>query len=163
MKEKKKISEEQALFRLAAYCSKAERAESDVRKKLLLWEFDEEVQNRVLKHLKQENYLSEIRFCKSFVNDKMRFNKWGRNKIIFELKKKRIPDSLINQTFENLEVDNFDETLNYILTNKQKTVKGKDEYDKRNKLIRFGLSRGYTMDQVIKCVNKLTGTSDDDF
>ena len=93
----------------------------------------------------------------------MRFNKWGRNKIVFELKKKRISESLINSTFENLDCGSFEETLAQILVTKQKSVKAKDDYDKRNKLIRFGLSRGYTMTEVIAAVSKLMGGIDDDF
>lgn len=163
MKKSTPPTEAQALPRIAAYCSKAERAEYDVVKKLTTWGLDDDATQRIVKRLKQENFLSDSRFCESFIKDKMRFNKWGRNKIIFELKKKRIAESLISQTFEDLENDEFEENLLRLLSNKQKSVKGKDDYDKRNKLIRFGLGRGYTMDQVLACINKLVNTVDEDF
>lgn len=156
-----KLSEGQALARIAAYCSKAERCKSEVLKKLKGWELEEDASMRIMERLIKENFLNEERFCASFVKDKMRFNKWGKNKIVFELKKKFIPESLIQSAFEEMDMDEFDDTLLQILKTKQKSVKGKDDYDKRNKLIRFALGRGYSMDQTLKAVNKLMGSADD--
>lgn len=156
-----KVSEGNALARVAAYCSKGERCKSDVLKKLKTWELEEDAIARIMERLVKENFLNEERFCASFVKDKMRFNKWGKNKIVFELKRKYIPDSLIQSAFEDLVVDEFEETLMQILKTKQRSVKGKDDYDRRNKLIRFALGRGYTMDQVLKAVENLMGAADD--
>lgn len=163
-----KLSEEQALYRIAVFCSKAERAESDILKKLSTWELEPSACYRIINHLKKENYLNEERFCRSFVNDKMRFNRWGRNKIIFELKKKRISENLIQNVLAEIEdqetEDTFESQLESLILNKMKTVKGKDKYDIRNKLLRFALGRGFTIDQSIKCINKLMNESfEDDF
>lgn len=160
-----KLTEAQALHRVATYCSKAERAESDVRKKLANWELLDEEVSRIVSRLKKENYLNEERFCKSFVRDKMRFNKWGRNKIVFELKKKRVAESIIQSTLSELldeDGNSFELHLMQILETKERSVKAKDIYDKRNKLLRFALGRGFTMEQSLKCVNKLLNTSADD-
>lgn len=161
-----KLTEAQALHRVATYCSKAERAESDVRKKLANWELLDDEISRIIARLKKENYLNEERFCKSFVRDKMRFNKWGRNKIIFELKKKRISEPIIQSTLSKLLEENensFEIHLMQILETKERSVKAKDIYDKRNKLLRFALGRGFTMEQSLKCVNKLLKTSTDEY
>ncbi|SHF52838.1 regulatory protein RecX [Dysgonomonas macrotermitis] len=157
-----KYSESQALVKMAAYCSKAERAEADVRRKLTLWEVENEPMERIIDRLKKENYLNEERFCRSFIKDKMLFNKWGRTKIVFELKRKQISEQVINISFSEFEVAHFEESLLKILTTKAKSVKAKDDYDKKNKLIRFALGRGYSYEQILRCLSKILDTNNDE-
>ncbi len=157
-----KLSEPIALNRIAAYCSKAERCEWDVRRKLKAWELEEDEIARIVKRLKDERFLSDERFCRSFINDKMRFNKWGKTKIVFELRKRNISSSVYQPILDDFEDESFNEQLESILKVKLKTVKGKDDYDRRNKLIRFALGRGFSMDAVLKMVSKLLKTDYDD-
>lgn len=152
-----KLTEPQALNRAAAYCSKAERCEWDVRKKLLAWELENDVVKRILDRLKKERYLDNARFSRSFINDKLKFNKWGKAKIIFELKKRQIPESIYNSILDEFSGDEFEEQLMHILSVKIKSVKAKNDYEKKSKLIRFALGRGFSMDLAIRCVNKLLG------
>ncbi len=158
-----RYSESQALPKIAAYCSKAERAESDVRKKLLGWELDEDSRDRIIIRLKKENFLNEERYCRSFIKDKIQFNKWGKVKIVFELKKKRITESTINSCFEEIESSDFETPLMKILINKAKSVKASNDYEKWTKLVRFGLSRGYSFDQIKKCLSKILDTDGEDY
>lgn len=157
-----KLTEPRALNRIASYCSKAERCEMDVRRKLVCWELTEDEISRIVKRLYDEKFLNKERFCKSFIIDKTKFNKWGKTKIIFELKKRKIPESVYLPILEEFGDEDFDEQLEKILTTKIKNVKAKDEYDKRNKLIRFALGRGFSMDATIKCVNKLLNSNYED-
>jgi len=159
-----KLSELQALNRMANYCSRAERCEFDVRKKLIAWELPQDAIIRIIDRLKKERYLDDSRYAKSFINDKLKFNKWGKTKIIFELRKRSIPESIYNPVFEELSGDEFEEQLAHILSVKIKNVKAKNDYDKKTKLIRFAVGRGFAMDSIIRCVNKLMGGNyEDDF
>lgn len=150
-----KLSEEKALFRAAAYCSKAERCEFDVRRKLVGWELTDEEQDRILKRLKEEKYIDNSRYARSFINDKIKYNKWGVNKIVFELKKKRVEEKYYSQILNDLSKEEFERQLISILKTKNRSVKAKDIYDRKNKLIRFALGRGFSMDLVVKCVEGL--------
>jgi len=114
--------------------------------------------------LRKEKYLDNTRFARSFINDKLRFNKWGKTKIVFELRKLNIPESIYNPILEDLAGDEFEKQLMHILSIKEKSVNAKNDYDKRTKLIRFALGRGFSMDLCIKCVDEiLGGTYDDNF
>lgn len=158
-----KLTEQNALYRAAAYCSKAERCEYDVRKKLVAWEQTEEEQNRIIKRLKTEKYLDHSRYCRSFINDKVKYNKWGEKKIIFELRKRMISEQDYAPFLEELTTDDFEEQLIHILKVKNRTTKAKDDYDRKTKLIRFALGRGFSMDLVIKCAeNLLAGKYDEE-
>lgn len=158
-----RYSESQALPKISAYCSKAERAESDVRKKLQGWELDEESSERIVARLKKENFLNEERYCRSFIKDKIQFNKWGKVKIVFELKKKRISESTISSCFEEIESSDFETPLLKILVNKAKSVKAANDYEKWTKLVRFGMGRGYSFDQIKKCLSKILDTDGEDY
>lgn len=157
-----KYTEGQALAKIAAYCSKAERAESDVRRKLTLWELDSDETERIINRLQKENFLNEERFCRCFIKDKLQFNKWGKRKIIFELKKKHIAEQIISNCFMELESEDFEDALLKVLISKEKIVKYKDDFDKKNKLIRFALGRGYSYEQVQRCLSKILKTDIDD-
>ena len=157
------MTEKQAVLRIASYCSKAERCEYDVRRKLVAWEIEKEIADRIVSYLKKENFLSEDRFCQSFIKDKLRFNKWGKNKIIFELRKKHVSESLINTSFEILSIDDeFEEPLIKLLQTKIKSVKAANDYEKRMKLIRFAVGRGFSIELAQKCLNKLMSNRDDE-
>ena len=128
-----------------------------MRKKLVAWELPDDAIKRIIDRLKKEKYLDDNRFARSFINDKLRFNKWGKTKIIFELKKLNISSSIYDPVLDELAGDEFEKQLMHILSVKVKSVKAKNDYDKKTKLIRFALGRGFSMDLSIKCVDKLLG------
>lgn len=158
-----KYSETQALPKIAAYCSKAERAESDVRKKLLGWELDQETCERIIARLKKENFINEERYCRSFIKDKVQFNKWGRVKIVFELKKKRVPEFIINSCLDEIESSDYETPLMKILITKSKSVKASNNYEKWTKLVRFGMGRGYSFEQIKKCLSQILDANEEDY
>jgi len=157
------LTEPQALNRIADYCSRAERCEFDVRKKLVSWGIAEDAIKRITDKLKKERYLDDSRYARSFINDKLKFNKWGKTKIIFELRKRNIPKSIYNPVFEELSTDEFEEQLIHILSVKAKNVKAKTDYEKKTKLIRFAVGRGFSINSAIKCINKLMGGDYEEF
>lgn len=158
-----KLSEQQALHRIAAYCSKAERCELDVKRKLEKWELAPITINSIIVRLRNENFLNDGRFTKAFIKDKIEFNKWGKIKISYELRKKNIPEFLIDTCFSELESNIFETPLSRILSNKLKSVKANNEYEKRIKLTRFALGRGYSYEEVQKCLSKLLNSEGDEY
>lgn len=151
----KQISYNDALKRLAAYCSKGERCTQDLSKKLDVWEISAEDQKKIIAYLKEEKFLDEERFCKAFVRDKSRFNKWGQYKIRFELKKKNIPDSIIREAINEIDPKETQEQLSSLLRQKLKSTKGKNEFEIKQKLIKFAVGRGFSMDDANQIVSKL--------
>jgi len=143
-----KLTYEQALHRLAAYCSRAERCIWDVRQRMDAWEIPADQQEPIIQHLQKEKFLDEERYCKAFVNDKTKYNRWGINKIRFELKKKQIPESLISGELKNLLPEENRERLRLLIEQKRKSVKGKNEWEIRQKLLRFAASRGFSSDDI---------------
>ncbi|MDR0769565.1 MAG: RecX family transcriptional regulator [Dysgonamonadaceae bacterium] len=142
------INFETALKRLADYCSRTERCISDIRRKLEAWEIAKSDQDTIIRRLQQEKFLDESRYCRAFVNDKSKYACWGAHKIKYALRKKQIPDELIRESLANLDPAENREYLRRLIEQKRKTVKGKNAFEIRQKLLRFAVGRGFDLEEV---------------
>ena len=149
----KPITYEQALHRMAAYCSRAERCIYDIRQKLIRWELSADQQNKIILHLQKEKFLDESRYCRAFVNDKSKYNQWGSYKIKYTLKKKNIPEGLIKEALQTIDPKESRKQLHQLLQNKRKTIKGKNDFEIKQKLMRFAASRGFSLDEIEKALS----------
>lgn len=160
----KPLGEQEMLHRAAAYCSAAERCVQDVRKKIEAAGLTPEENERIVARLLKEKFIDENRFAKSFVNDKLRFNKWGRIKIGYELQKKNIPSAIRNEALDKIDEQEYLEILTSLLKSKMRSVKGKDARDTYYKLLRFAAGRGFQPQEASRCLKRLLDSSmyDDD-
>ncbi len=152
---KRPLTYDEALHKAAALCTRSEKCEFDIHTKLIAWEISEENSTKIINYLKKEKYIDNARFCSFFVKDKSRFNKWGKIKIAYALRGKKINSNLIEQALEEINEEDTLSILLSILTNKSKTIKYKDNYDKKAKLIRFALSRGFEMSLITIALKKI--------
>ena len=131
------ITEPEMLRRAAAYCSTAERCIQDVQKKIKAAGLSQEEGERIIARLLQEKFIDEHRFARYFVNDKLRFNKWGRIKIAYELQKRNIPAPIRSEALEGI-----------------------DERDIYIKLLRFAAGRGFESREASRCLKQLFNGND---
>ena len=145
-----KFSPEQdiAYEKAALLCSKSEKCTSEVLEKLRLWGLSSEESELVIEQLIREKYVNDERFARAYVKDKFRFNHWGKQKIAHMLRAKNISTEILELAFEEIVEENYDDDLRKLLTDKEKSIKAKDKYDKRNKLMRFALGRGFESGKV---------------
>ena len=142
------VKYEQALQRLTIYCSRVERCVYDIRQKMMRWGLPEDEQQKAIQYLQRENFLDEKRYCRAFVHDKSQYNRWGVYKIQYELKKKQIPDSLIRDAVSEMDTAANREQLRLLLANKRKSVKGANEYEINQKLMRFAAGKGFSLEDI---------------
>ena len=88
------LSESEAFSRLSSSCARAEYCSGQARDRMRRWGLDEETQERVLARLIKERYIDDRRFCEMFVNDKIKFGKWGRRKVEAALWQKGISSDI---------------------------------------------------------------------
>ena len=132
------ITEEEALNRMAAYCSAAEHCKAEVNEKLQKWGLPYEVINRIIDRL--------------VVNDKFRFAKWGKMKITQALYMKKIPREVTYRYLNDIDREEYLAILGDLIAAKRKSIHAKDEFELNGKLIRFAMSRGFEMDDIRRCV-----------
>lgn len=116
----KQVSESEMLHRAAAYCSASERCIQDVEKKIKAAGLAGEESDRIVSRLLQERFIDESRFARYFVNDKLRFNKWGRVKINYEMQRKGIPSSIRSEALEGIDEQEYRSILLSLLKSKRK-------------------------------------------
>ncbi len=124
------------------YCSQAERCVWDVEQKLDLWGADDALRAKIIACLYDNGYLNDARYCHAFVHDKVRFAQWGRQKIRYALRAKRLPDTEIENALQDIDEEEYTQSLRRLASSH--SVRGKD----RNSLIRFLLQRGYTYEEI---------------
>lgn len=149
-------SEKEALSRAASQCSRRECCISEIREKLILWGQSAEAQERIIGRLLSEGFIDEERFSKAYARDKMRYNHWGRVKIDQMLRQLRIDAPTRQKALEALPDEEYCEILRRVAEQKQGTLHARNDYERRGKLMRFLLSRGFEGD----LVRQITG---DDF
>lgn len=144
-----------AFNRAAALCAQQERCRSDIQEKLEAWQVEAGVAETVLEKLVNEKYIDERRFAGFYARDKFRFNKWGRNKIAWHLRQKKIDNAVIADVLSNLNDDEYQQTLFSLLKEKERSVAGRDFLKKKAALVRFAASKGFEYDQIMKTLDRL--------
>ncbi len=148
----KQISEQEALNKAAAYCTLCERCASEVAAKLSTWGMDSAQREHIIEYLTEEKFIDEERYCHAFVNDKLRFNRWGRMKIAAALREKCLPPTLVNEALEQIDEEEYTEILQTLIDTKRKEIKAPDEYTAVQKLLRFVAGRGFEPALALKLI-----------
>ena len=149
----KELTPGEALNKAAAYCTLCERCVSEVTAKLTAWGVPHCEQEKIITRLIEEKFINEARYCHAFVNDKVRFNRWGRIKIRAALCEKRLPRELVNEAIENIDEEQYAAALAEVIATKRRELKGKNDYSAQQKIIRYAASRGFEPSLIMKAIN----------
>ena len=149
------MTKEQIIAKLSASCARAEHCLDDMRRKMERWQVENDVQEEVLQYLVKEKYIDESRYARFFINDKIKYNRWGRNKVEQALFYKHIPREVYEPLLDDIVDNDYEEILQPLLRTKEKNIKYANDYEKRMKLIRFAMGRGYSYEQAVSCLENL--------
>jgi len=149
----KHIDKEKALSRLQYLCARSEKCTGDLRQKMIQWKMETTDIAWVINSLTSDKFVDDARYAAMFVRDKSRISKWGRVKIATALRAKGVAADIINDALTQIDPSTDKAQLIELIARKAKQTKSKSVYDLKNKLIRFGVSRGFDMGVVIDVVN----------
>ena len=147
------MTEERALQKLAALCSQSEHCTSEMKEKMTRWGIEDDAQQRVMEYLVANRYVDDRRYARSFVNDKLKYNKWGPRKIEQALWMKHIDDSILQEALDDVDNAEYICVLRPLLQSKRKTTKAESDYEMNQKLLRFAIGRGFTFEQVKEVID----------
>jgi regulatory protein len=151
-----KVTQSEALSKLQRYCSTQDRCHQEVRSKLLSLGLRGDMLEEVIIALIQDDFLNEERFARSFVRGKFRMNGWGRNKIIVGLRRKGVPQSIIDIALDELEDQDYKSELIQLLEKKRCTIRESDPWKLKQKLFAYAASRGYESGLISTCLRELS-------
>lgn len=146
-------TEEQALSTLTTLCSRSEHCSGEMLEKMRRWNLTEEAQARVMEYLTTNRYVDDERFTRAFVKDKLLYNKWGRRKIEQALWQKHVDATIYQPILDEIGKNEWKAQLLPLLKSKRKSIKASSDYEANGKLIRFAMSRGFTMDIIRLCLD----------
>ena len=143
--------------RMQIICSKQEKCTNDIRKKLAEFKLTAEETDSILNTLVRDNFVNDERYSLSFVHDKLRFNKWGRIKLRYELRSKGISSENISKALESIDNSDYRSILKSELMKKLKKSRSSGRTELKRKLVRFAQSKGFENELIFNVINEILG------
>lgn len=156
---KKYWSLQEAKVKIAAYCAYQDRCQKEVRTKLHEKGIYGEQAEELISEMISENFLNEERFAQSFVRGRFRLKKWGRNKILQELKFKGVSPNCIKSGMKEIDPEEYFQILCQVAEKKWRMTKETDSFKRKYKVQQYLMSRGFEMDLILE-VMEVVGESD---
>ncbi len=143
------------LNKAARYCARYETCTHDLRQKLYKWQVPEQFHTQIIDYLTDQGFIDDQRYAQSFVHDKFYLNGWGKRKIEYHLRQKNIPSDIISLALEEIDIEEYKNTLRKLLIRKKDTIKTTDPFALKQKLITFAANRGFEPDIIYTIVDEL--------
>ncbi len=148
------MTAQEAFSRLSALCAKGEHCRQEMVEKMGRWGLGDDEQAEVLQRLADGRYVDDARYARAFVNDKVRYSKWGRRKIEQALWMKHIDEATVQEALDDISDEEYVEVLRPLVEQKKRTTRAANDYELRMKVVRFALGRGFTMEVIDKCLDE---------
>ena len=113
------------------------------------------VQEIIITKLLGENYLNETRFSQSFARGKFRIKKWGKVRIIRELKARRISDYNIKKGLREISDEDYNETFYTLFEKRKASVDHYPLYERKRKILDYMVYRGWEKEKIYASLNDL--------
>jgi regulatory protein len=109
----------------------------------------------IITELIQDNFLNEERFSQSFARGKFRIKKWGRVRIVRELKFRGISKYNIDTALKEIEEDEYLNTLDQLARKRDAAVKETNPFKRKKKIADYLFYRGWETHLVYEKINEL--------
>ncbi len=140
----------------ANFCAYQERTQAEVRERLQKWGVEGDEADEIIVYLIEDNYLNEGRFAKIFAGSKFRVKSWGRQKILYELKARKLSEHSIREGLAEIDDEDYFEKLKTLIEKKKRELRTeKQPMILKQKLARYAMSKGFEGDLVWDIINKL--------
>ena len=138
----------EAKVKAGKYCAYQERTQQEVRDKLYRLGLHREEVEEVLTELIMENFVNEERYAKTFASGKFRMNQWGKSKIIYALKQKKISSYCIDQAMKEIDEDEYLATLSKLIEKRKLQSKGDNAFIANRKIANYLVGKGYEQELI---------------
>ncbi|MFC4220906.1 regulatory protein RecX [Flagellimonas marina] len=137
------------------YCAYQERCHVEVVEKLKAMRMIPEAVDQIVTHLIRENYLNEERFAKSFARGKFKIKKWGKKRIVLELKRRQISTFNIKSALAEIPEEEYHSTLDELAKKRLGQIQENNIQKRKKKLADYLLYRGWESHLVYEKLQEL--------
>ncbi len=142
-KRTERLTPQQAKPKIEHYCNYQERCHQEVSSRLYEYGLNTDDVNQMLSHLVKTGLLNEERFAIAFAGGKFRQKQWGKNKIIRELKSRKISDFCIRKGLREIDEDAYRSTIVRLAEKYRRTLRDKLERTRIQKILRHLVGKGF--------------------
>lgn len=143
------LTPQQALQKIRHYCAYQERCHSEVKEKLYGYGLHSGEVETIITQLIEDNYLNELRFAEQFAGGRFRMKQWGRVRIRYELKQRRVSEYCIKKGLQVIDADAYEHTLQQLAEQKWEQLRReRNVLVRRKKLQAYLLQKGYESDHI---------------
>ena len=136
-----------AMSRVTKYIGSSLKTQKQIRDYLRKKEYSDDTIEFVMSKLAEYNYIDDKKYAQAYVLTYGK--KYGKLKLISQLKIKGVSEEIIECVLEDNKVDSIESVASKYLKNKVMS------YEVSQKLFRFLYSRGYEFDEINSYINKL--------
>lgn len=134
---------QEATKKIESYCAYQDRCHKEVVSKLKEMGMIPLAVDTIIAQLIEDRFLNEERFAKSFARGKFNIKKWGKNRIVRELKFRNISKYNITTALKEIEPEAYLTTLDDLANKRLRQITETNIQKRRKKLADYLLYRGW--------------------
>ncbi|MBI9067555.1 MAG: RecX family transcriptional regulator [Salinivirgaceae bacterium] len=147
------MEKQQAQNKCMQLCSSREYCAFDISEKLNKWEVAKNHSEEIITYLIDNKFINNERYARAYVNDKIKFNHWGKNKLKYYLKHKGIDGEIITNSFNDFSKEEYIDIATTEIQKKLQKTKAKDAFELKSKVAKSIINKGFESDLVFKILN----------
>ncbi len=143
------------LKKICSFCSYQERTQDEARRKLSEWKVFSDEAEEIIAWLILENFINEERFAKIFAGGKFRIKNWGRKKIIFELKSRKLSPYCIQSGLLEISDEDYKKTVDVLIKKKSSGMIESNSLIKKQKIANYLIGKGFESELIWSRLNEI--------
>ncbi|WP_396633077.1 regulatory protein RecX [Maribacter sp. R86514] len=155
MNHAKSYTVQEATKKIESYCAYQDRCHKEVVSKLKDMGMIPLAIDTIIAQLIEDRFLNEERFAKSFARGKFNIKKWGKNRIVRELKFRNISKYNITTALKEIEPEAYLTTLDDLAHKRLQQITETNIQKRRKKLADYLLYRGWESHLVYEKLKEL--------
>ena len=122
-----------------------------------LWDLgvSRSVHDEIISGLIEEDYLNEERFARMFAGGKFRVKNWGKKKIEYALKEKKVSSYSISKGLKEIDEEDYHQLLVKLAEKKHESLRSEQYLVRKKKTIDYLFQKGFEPDLINRVVNNL--------
>lgn len=137
------------------YCQYQERCHSEVRNKLYELGCRKQEVEELLAEVIEKNLLNEERFARAYARGKFRMKGWGKQKIIYELRLRKVSEYCIRKGLSEIGGEEYEAAVRRMIEKNWRAKGAKKSKVEIAKMYRYAWQRGYEKEITAEVINQL--------
>lgn len=146
---------EKQLARMRRWCAMQERCEVETRIHANNLGYPKENIEKIIRRLTEEQFLNEERFAKLYAGGKFRNKRWGRQRIIGELRARQIPEEIIRKGLSEIDEEEYRQTIVNLVKHKIEVTDPSNVLLFKHRLAKSAIGKGYEPELVHQIIEEL--------